>query len=91
MKLYDEGKIDLNKKLGDYLPWVKGSNKEKLIIKNILLHEAGLAPIIWFYKEQLMLTETHILNIIPLLNQIHLISRVAQNLFLRTRLERYYV
>ena len=51
MKLYDEGKIDLNKTLGDYLPWTKGSNKEKLLIKNILLHEAGLVPTIWFYKE----------------------------------------
>ena len=28
MKLYDEGKIDLQKTLGDYLPWVKGSNKK---------------------------------------------------------------
>jgi beta-glucosidase-like glycosyl hydrolase/CubicO group peptidase (beta-lactamase class C family) len=51
MKLYDEGKIDLNKKLGDYLPWVKGSNKEDLLIENILLHQAGLVSYIPFYKE----------------------------------------
>ncbi len=51
MKLYDEGKINLNKTLGDYLPWVKGSNKEKLTIENILLHQAGLVPYIPFYKE----------------------------------------
>ena len=51
MKLYDEGKIDLNKTLGDYLPWVKGSNKEKLTIENILLHQAGLVSYIPFYKE----------------------------------------
>jgi beta-N-acetylhexosaminidase len=51
MKLYDEGKLELQKTLGDYLPWVKGSNKEKLTIEDILLHQAGLVSFIPFYKE----------------------------------------
>jgi len=51
MKLYDEGKIDLKKTLGDYLPWTKGTNKANLLIKDILLHQAGLVPFIQFYKE----------------------------------------
>jgi CubicO group peptidase (beta-lactamase class C family) len=51
MKLYDEGKIQLEKTLGEYLPWVKGTNKEKLVIRDILLHEAGLKAWIPFYKE----------------------------------------
>ncbi len=51
MKLYDEGKIDLKKNLGDYLPWVKGSNKESLTLESILLHQAGLVAFIPFYKE----------------------------------------
>ncbi len=51
MKLYDEGKLDLKKKLGDYLPWVRGTNKEHLEIKDILLHQAGLVAYIPFYKE----------------------------------------
>lgn len=51
MKLYDEGKIDLKKKLGDYLTWVRGTNKEYLLIENILLHQAGLVAYIPFYKE----------------------------------------
>lgn len=51
MKLYEEGKLDLNKTLGDYLPWVKGTNKAGLLIKDILLHQAGLVPFIAFYKE----------------------------------------
>jgi len=38
MKLYEEGKIDLKKTLGDYLPWVKGSDKAGLILENIFLH-----------------------------------------------------
>ncbi len=36
MKLQDEGKFDFNKKVGDYLPEFKGSNKENLNFKNIL-------------------------------------------------------
>jgi hypothetical protein len=51
MKLYDEEKISLDKSLGDYLPWMKGTNKEHLFIKDILLHQAGLKAWIPFYKE----------------------------------------
>lgn len=51
MKLYEEGKIKLDGKLKDYLPWVKGTNKEDLKIDDILLHQAGLVPFIAFYKE----------------------------------------
>lgn len=56
MKLYEEGKVHLDKKLGDYLPWVKGTNKENLKIDDILLHQAGLVPFIPFYKETIDLT-----------------------------------
>jgi len=51
MKLYDEGKLDLKKTLGDYLPWVKGTNKDSLKIWDVLLHQAGLKEFIPFYKE----------------------------------------
>jgi beta-N-acetylhexosaminidase len=51
MKLYEEGKIKLDGKLKDYLPWAKNSNKEDLKVEDILLHQAGLVPFITFYKE----------------------------------------
>ncbi len=51
MKLYDQGKLSLDKKLGDYLPWVKGSDKENLRIQEILLHQARLKAFIPFYRE----------------------------------------
>lgn len=51
MKLFDEGKLDLEKSLGYYLPWVKGSDKEHLKLWDILLHEAGLKAFIPFYLE----------------------------------------
>lgn len=51
MKLYEQGKLDLNKTLGDYLPFTNGSDKASLKITDVLLHQAGLNPYISFYKE----------------------------------------
>jgi beta-N-acetylhexosaminidase len=51
MKLFDEGKLDLQKTLGDYLPWTVGTNKQHLKIWDVLLHQAGLKAFIPFYKE----------------------------------------
>jgi CubicO group peptidase (beta-lactamase class C family) len=62
MKLVDEEKININQPLGNYLPWVKGSDKEKLIIKDILLHQAGLKAWIPFYKE---IADSTTMNTLP--------------------------
>ncbi len=53
MRLYETGKIDLNKRVGDYLSWTKSSDKANLRIKDMLLHQAGLKAWIPFYKETL--------------------------------------
>jgi beta-glucosidase-like glycosyl hydrolase/CubicO group peptidase (beta-lactamase class C family) len=53
MRLYDEGKLKLDATLGEYLPLVRGTDKANLRIRDILLHQAGLAPYIPFYKETL--------------------------------------
>ena len=49
MKLDDENLFDYEKKLSEYLPYLKGSNKENLKIKDILTHQAQLRPWIPFY------------------------------------------
>lgn len=51
MRLYEQGKIDLDKTLGDYIPRARGTNKENLKIKDLLLHQAGLKGWIPFYKD----------------------------------------
>jgi beta-N-acetylhexosaminidase len=51
MKLYEEGKLDVKKKLSDYLPETAKTNKQNIIVENLLLHEAGLVSFIPFYKE----------------------------------------
>ena len=53
MKLYDEGRLDLNKTLGDYLPWMRGTNKENIKLWDVILHQAGLKAYIPFYRETL--------------------------------------
>lgn len=53
MRLYETGKLSLDKTIGDYLSWVKGTDKANLKIKNLLLHQAGLKSWIPFYKETL--------------------------------------
>lgn len=42
MFLQERGEIDINKKLSYYLKELKGTNKENLIIRDILTHQAGL-------------------------------------------------
>ncbi|MEM6724311.1 MAG: glycoside hydrolase family 3 N-terminal domain-containing protein, partial [Bacteroidota bacterium] len=53
MKLHEEGKVNIYNPIGNYLPFLKGSNKEGLIIRDILAHHAGLKAWIPFYTETL--------------------------------------
>jgi beta-N-acetylhexosaminidase len=50
MRLYEQGKLDLNKTIGDYLPWARGTNKEGCYVRDLLLHQAGLKSYIPFFK-----------------------------------------
>ena len=84
MKLYEQGKIELDKRLGNYLPVVRGTNKANLRIDDILLHEAGLVPFIAFYRETID-SATGIPNpaIYSDKKKPGFEYRVAENLFLR--------
>src|SRR5262249_12681792 len=50
MRLYEQGKLSLDKTLGDYLPMTLGTDKAGLRIRDLLLHQAGLKSWIPFYK-----------------------------------------
>ena len=84
MKLHSEGKLNLDKTLGTYLPWVRESDKKDLNIEDILLHQAGLVPDVVFYKKTIDPATGR-----PLPQYFHPDSsrkfnvRVAQNLYLR--------
>ncbi|HTS45565.1 MAG TPA: glycoside hydrolase family 3 N-terminal domain-containing protein [Puia sp.] len=87
MKLYEEGKLDLQKTLGDYLPWVRGSNKESIKIWDIILHQAGLKAFIPFYEETVTKNkEEYPLSAIYGRNGDSLFCvRVADNLYMCSR------
>ena len=85
MKLYDEGKIDLQKTLADYLPWTKGTNKQNLNLWDILLHQAGLKSFIPFFRETIDTTRDNIASgkfFAYKPDSLHQV-RVADNMFMR--------
>tara|TARA_R110001592_G_scaffold359340_3_gene665667 strand:- start:20754 stop:23750 length:2997 start_codon:yes stop_codon:yes gene_type:complete len=52
MRLYDEGKIDLDAGLGDYLKWIpKDSQYHNVIIRDALMHQAGFKSWIPFFQD----------------------------------------
>ncbi|MEP6750696.1 MAG: serine hydrolase, partial [Bacteroidota bacterium] len=85
MKLYDEGKINLQKTLGDYLPWTRGTNKQNIKLWDVLLHQGGLKSFIPFYKETIDTNKVDLMSgkfysYKP--DSVHSI-RVADNMFMR--------
>jgi beta-glucosidase-like glycosyl hydrolase/CubicO group peptidase (beta-lactamase class C family) len=51
MKLYDEKKIKLDEHLCYYLPYLEGSNKQNIVIREMLTHQAGLKDWIPFWQK----------------------------------------
>ncbi len=49
MKLSDEGRLDIDQPLVTYLPYLKGTNKEHMVIRELMAHQARLKPWIPFY------------------------------------------
>ncbi len=58
MQLQSEGKFDLDKTLGDYLPEAKGTNKENLKFRDMLTHRSGLKAWIPFWMDCVDTTAT---------------------------------
>lgn len=51
MKLYDEGHFGLTDRISEYLPFLKGTNKSRITIQDLLFHESGIAAYYPFYRE----------------------------------------
>lgn len=50
MMLYDQKKIDINEKLSAYLPELERTNKNRITVKDVLLHQAGLKAFVPLYE-----------------------------------------
>ncbi len=53
MRLNQEGRLDIDRPLSDYLPYLKQSNKKDMFLREIMAHQAGLKPWIPFYTDVL--------------------------------------
>lgn len=52
MKLYDQGKVDLDAGLGTYLKWIPESSPyHKVLIRDAMMHQAGFKSWIPFYQD----------------------------------------
>ncbi|QNL51405.1 serine hydrolase [Olivibacter sp. SDN3] len=50
MRLHEQQKIDLNQTMGHYLLKARGTNKNNVKLRDVMLHQAGFIPYIPFYK-----------------------------------------
>jgi CubicO group peptidase (beta-lactamase class C family) len=50
MKLYEEGKFDLDATLGTYVKYFRHGNKKNLTFREILAHQSGLMPYITYWR-----------------------------------------
>ena len=53
MRLVEEKKLSLDKTLGEYLPWLRNTNKENMELRKVMAHHAGLQSWIPFYESTL--------------------------------------
>ncbi len=50
MALTESGKLDLTQKASAYLPELRGTNKENMVIRDLLMHQAGLVAFLPFWE-----------------------------------------
>ncbi len=82
MKLTSEKKIDINGTLPSILPEAKKSKLKNILIKDILTHQAGLKPDIFFYKET-MNGNAYRNGVYSPVKSVEYPDMVATNLFIR--------
>jgi beta-N-acetylhexosaminidase len=82
MKLTEEGKIDLDGYLCEYLPeWVDTSEYANITLREMLAHQAGLTPWIAFYKHAMHKGQPRY-DVFSLANSSLYPDRVAEHLYI---------
>lgn len=64
MKLYDDGKIDLNAPVASYIPEFGNNGKLDITVTNLLLHNSGLTAWTPFYQDSTMTSPEKVKNAI---------------------------
>ncbi|MBO5853951.1 MAG: serine hydrolase, partial [Bacteroidales bacterium] len=81
MKLYDEGKLDLNSTLGDFFPFLNQSDKGDIKLIEFLTHQSGMTPWIPIYKMTCKDNLPDMQYFREYIDEEHTV-RVAQNLYI---------
>ncbi|MBS7566632.1 serine hydrolase [Mucilaginibacter sp. Bleaf8] len=50
MQLVEQGKLGLDSTMGSYVASARNTNKNKVLVRDLMLHQAGLTPYIPFYE-----------------------------------------
>jgi len=82
MLLDSEGKFSVEKRLGDYLPDFRKTNKGNLLMKDLLTHQAGMKDWIPFWKETVKPDSSFKRNIFSHVYSEKYPLKVADNLYI---------
>lgn len=82
MKLRSDSSFDYKRTLGSYLPYLAGTDKENLLIEDVLAHQAGLQAFIPFYLRTLEKNGTYRPGIYAKTKSEEYPNQVARNLFI---------
>ncbi|MFK5879711.1 MAG: glycoside hydrolase family 3 N-terminal domain-containing protein [Flavobacteriaceae bacterium] len=84
MKSYENGLFDLDSQLGDIMPYLKGSNKDTIILRKALSHNGQLIPWIPYYVETLdSVTNKPMVDLYRTKASEKFGIKVSQNLYLK--------
>ncbi|MDR0364423.1 MAG: serine hydrolase [Bacteroidales bacterium] len=78
MKLSEQGKINIDRTLGHYLKFLKDTDKEDIVIRDILAHQSGLIAWIPFYTK---INDT--LDVYSLKKTDEYTIQIADNMYMR--------
>jgi len=82
MKLKTDGYFDYTKTLGSYLPYLKGTDKENIVIEDVLSHQAGLQAWIPFYLRTMQRDGDYKPGIYAKTRSADYPTQVARNLYI---------
>ena len=87
MRLMDQGKIVLENKLSDYLPELNGTNKQEILIKEMLTHQAGFRDWIPFWQKTVNKDGSYKPGIYSRTPNEQFVKRVADDLYINNNYE----
>jgi beta-N-acetylhexosaminidase len=87
MRLMDQKKISLDNHLGDYLPELNGSNKQDIVLREMLTHQAGLRDWIPFWTKTVNKDGSYKPGIYSRTPNESYMKRVASDLYINNNYE----